>query len=69
MFRCAVPQELPVDGEDDLEASVPRVRAHLPPALPRGGAAGRGGAPQHLVQTLYILCSGKSTTVVLCIDL
>lgn len=47
--RRALPEELPVYGEDDPKAVVPRVRTHLPPALPRGGAARRGGAPQHLL--------------------
>lgn len=56
--RCAFPQKLLGDGEDYPEAAVPRVRAHLPPAFPRSGAAGRGGASQHLIQTLYILRTG-----------
>lgn len=56
--RCAFPQKLPGDGEDDPEAAVPRVRAHLPPALPAGCAARRGGPSQHLFQALYILRAG-----------
>ena len=53
--RRAVPAQLPVDGEDDPEAPVPRVRTHLPPALPAGDPAGGGGSPQHLLQTLHLL--------------
>lgn len=56
--RCAIPEKLLGDGKDDPQAAVPCVRTYLPPALPRGGAAGRGGASQHLIQTLHILRTG-----------
>ena len=56
--RCAVPEEFPVDLSHDPEASVPRVRPHLPPAFPQSGAAPGGGAPQHVLQTLHLLCAG-----------
>lgn len=58
-FRRPFSQELHVGGQDDPEASVPRLRPHLPPALRFRHAAAGGGPPQHLFQALYLLCAGE----------
>ena len=58
--RCSVPEELLTDCQDDSEASVPRLRPHLPPALQRGRLAARRGAPQHQLQTLRLLRAGEA---------
>lgn len=56
--RRAVPQELPDHRQDHPQAAVSRLRPHLPPALSRGGAVERGGAPQHILQALHLLRTG-----------
>lgn len=55
--RRAIPEEFPIVRQDHSEAAVPRVRAHLSPALRGGGAAGRRGPSEHIVQAFHILCA------------
>lgn len=58
-YRGAIPQELHVCGEDHLEALVPCLRSHLPPALWLGHAVAGRGPSQHFLQTLHLLCAGE----------
>lgn len=59
-LRGSFPKELHVGGQDNFEETVPCLRSHLPPALWFCYPAAGGGAPQHLFQALYLLCSGVS---------
>lgn len=59
--RSSFSQELYVRGQNHPEASVQGLRSHLPPTFWLCDAAAGGGPPQHLLQALHFLCSGRIT--------
>lgn len=58
IYRGPFPKELYVGGQDHFEETLPCLCSHLPSALWLCYPAAGGGAPQHLLQALYFLCSG-----------
>lgn len=53
--RRPLPQGIHQPSPTDLQAAVSRVRAHLLPSLPGGGAPGTGAASQYELQTLRVV--------------
>lgn len=56
-YRCSISKEFPVHCQDNSEASVQSICSHLPPALSPYCRTWWGSASQHILQTLYVLCS------------